>query len=169
VGANFSGKSANYGSLKMATLEGEVVARVNAAREEAGQPQLVRDSDLDLLARMHNQYMSANQDKLSMGGADTSYAGILGRKIASYRLFCYDNIDENVATLIPSNSDATTADELARLWEGRPNNKECMLFNSWKQTGISVMEGKGGYVFVTQIYGAKSPYVHERARRICGF
>lgn len=157
-----SGKTGHStGTLATAKIELGIIDQVNEIR---GGTALSRDSNLDLLARMHNRYMIQHQEELRMNGADTSYAGLHGRRAASYRLFCFDHTSENVATLKSGTSSTRTVDSLVSLWGSQENNKEPMFDPTWNRTGISVMEGKDGYLFVTQIYGKKclAPNTLER-------
>lgn len=147
--------------MTTAKMEYRLIEKVNQVR---GGTELSRDADLDLLARMHNRYMILHQDELSMNGPDTSYAGLHGRRAASYRLFGFDHTSENVATVQANSNINHTVASLVKLWDSQENNKEPMLDPTWNRTGVSVMEGKDGYLFVTQIYGKKclAPNTMER-------
>ncbi len=141
-------KSNRSVSVETKTLEGRIVARVNAQRRAAGLQSLSYSSELSGLARRHSEYLIGVFEKRGKRVVNHKGGGKRSRiMMGDYRMY---ETGENVAYVWGYKDDLAL--RFTRNWMKSPLHKKNIL-RRWSHTGVGVARGSDNTVYATQLFG----------------
>jgi uncharacterized protein YkwD len=128
--------------VDLATIEREVVTRVNRYRRSEGLPALASDARIAEIARGHSRAMAAGRTRFGHGGFD-------GRTDAVATRIPYKRVAENVARHSRSGRDVP-AIAVERWVDSRGHRHN--IEGPFALTGVGAAVGSDGSVYLTQLF-----------------